>query len=608
MWKSQLARRYALILAGTFVSIMICAGLIEMHFKRDEVATQVFAIQRQKVITAKSRIEDYLVRIEQSGLQMLSALELADKSVVDSAPSELRRLMTMQPALQRAALINRDGSSVAATSRVDGDTVNETPLNLANMELAWKNGVGYAHPTFIDGIEPTVLLIVHKAEFTEYAIAMSLNLRFVMDVIATIGQGSNISLYVTDETFDVVAHSDPRRRLGKINVSMLSHLRKQNFANKNDIHNNFGVSLDDKPVLATVLFMPNANWWIVLEEDKESAMALATSAVTRSTTLIGVASIGVMVVGLWIAAIFAAPVISITRAAKQIGLGKFDIKVKHHRDDELGALATEFNNMAAQLQDYTQNLEQKVADKTQQLELANKHKSEFLANMSHELRTPLNAVIGFSDALREEYFGSLNDKQREYVNDIAASGQHLLSLINDILDLSKIEAGKMELECSSFSITAAIDNAMILIRERALRQNVTVTSEIGDGVDLLYADERKFKQVLINLLTNAVKFTYPNGWVKICAVIEGANLKVSVADSGLGIAEEDFETVFQEFRQLTTVGEAKHEGTGLGLPLAKRIVELHGGLIWLESELGKGATFSFLMPLDGAGGGEDLAL
>jgi signal transduction histidine kinase len=248
------------------------------------------------------------------------------------------------------------------------------------------------------------------------------------------------------------------------------------------------------------------------------------------------------------------------------------------------------------LQSYTTSLEQKVSEKTAQLELANRHKSEFLANMSHELRTPLNAVIGFSDVLNEKYFGELNAKQQEYVKDINESGQHLLSLINDILDLSKIEAGHMDLDLALFNVPMAIDNAMVLVRERALRHQLQLRADIAPEVTDVVADQRKFKQILINLLTNAVKFSYPGGWVNVVARRDTNVTMVTVSDSGMGVAAEDQAAIFEEFRQLKSAGSAKFEGTGLGLSLAKRLVELHGGRIWVESEPGKGASFSFTMP------------
>jgi two-component system, NtrC family, sensor kinase len=237
-----------------------------------------------------------------------------------------------------------------------------------------------------------------------------------------------------------------------------------------------------------------------------------------------------------------------------------------------------------------------IADKSRQLEAASRHKSEFLANMSHELRTPLNAVIGFSEVLAEKMFGDLNDKQAEYLQDILESGRHLLSLINDILDLAKIEAGHMELESADFHLPNAIENALILVRERATRRGITLGSTIDERLGTIRGDERKVKQVLLNLLSNALKFTPEGGRIDVRAALNEGLAEVSVADTGVGIAPEDQEAVFEEFRQVGPA-DKKVEGTGLGLALSQKFVQLHGGRIWVESELGRGSTFTFTLPV-----------
>ena len=237
-----------------------------------------------------------------------------------------------------------------------------------------------------------------------------------------------------------------------------------------------------------------------------------------------------------------------------------------------------------------------IEAKGRQLAAASQHKSEFLANMSHELRTPLNAIIGFSEVLVDRMFGELNEKQEEYLKDIYSSGTHLLSLINDILDLSKIEAGRMELEPEDFDLPAAIDDALLLLRERAGRRGIALERHVEAGVGEIRADARKVKQVLLNLLSNAVKFTPEGGRIDVRARLGEGNAEISVTDSGIGIAAEDQEAVFEEFRQ---VGKAdkKAEGTGLGLALCRKFVELHDGRIWVQSELGRGSTFTFTIPL-----------
>ncbi|MCE9658724.1 MAG: GAF domain-containing protein [Burkholderiales bacterium] len=234
--------------------------------------------------------------------------------------------------------------------------------------------------------------------------------------------------------------------------------------------------------------------------------------------------------------------------------------------------------------------------KTQELERANKHKSEFLANMSHELRTPLNAIIGFSEVLSEQMFGEVNPKQAEYLLDIHTSGHHLLSLINDILDLSKIEAGRMELDLASTNLPMLLDNCTTLVRERASRQGLVLALEVEPDVGDWVADVRKLKQVVINLLSNAVKFTPAGGRVTLRARRLERAVEIAVVDTGVGIAADQQALVFEEFRQAGGDYLRKSEGTGLGLSLARRFVELHGGTIRVESEPGRGSTFAFILP------------
>jgi signal transduction histidine kinase len=281
------------------------------------------------------------------------------------------------------------------------------------------------------------------------------------------------------------------------------------------------------------------------------------------------------------------PIQRIDSRLAAIASGDFSGHVDVTNRDELGALAANVNQMNDELRRLYRELES-----------ASQHKSDFLANMSHELRTPLNAIIGFSQVLREGMAGEVNAKQAEYLDDILSSGSHLLSLINDVLDLSKVEAGQVELELAPFSLQESLERGVAMVRERATRDGVQVNLAENTGVDVIAGDERRIRQVIFNLLSNAVKFTPAGGSVDVWATQVNGEVSVSVADTGPGIAAADLRRVFEEFQQ-TEAGIEQGEGTGLGLALSKRLVELHGGRIWVDSALGSGSTFVFTLPAKG---------
>ena len=235
-------------------------------------------------------------------------------------------------------------------------------------------------------------------------------------------------------------------------------------------------------------------------------------------------------------------------------------------------------------------------EKTTELEAASHHKSEFLANMSHELRTPLNAISGFSQVLRKAMFGAVNEKQAEYLDDILASARHLQSLIDDVLDLSKVEAGQIDLQIAPFFLPATLERGVVIVRDRATTRGVRISLSSDPAVDTVVGDERRIRQVVFNLLSNAVKFSPPGGAIDVTAARVNGDVRVSISDDGPGIALEDQVRIFEEFQQ-AAAGREQREGTGLGLALSKRFVELHNGRIWVESKPGEGSKFVFTLPV-----------
>ena len=256
-------------------------------------------------------------------------------------------------------------------------------------------------------------------------------------------------------------------------------------------------------------------------------------------------------------------------------------------------------DLERKVKERTQELEvvnQKLQESNLELQRANSLKSEFLANMSHELRTPLNAVIGFSELLLDTGSGTLGEDQKDYVADILSSGRHLLELINEILDLSKIEAGKMKLSAEEFEIGPVCEEAMALLRVEAGRKHIEIVLDVEDSALEVRADRNKVKQIMNNLLSNAVKFTHPGGRVTLRTRRVVDRLAVSVIDTGIGIKDEDQERIFQAFTQVDGSYARRYQGTGLGLTLVKKFVEMHGGSVTLESRFGEGSDFTFTIP------------
>jgi PAS domain S-box-containing protein len=276
-------------------------------------------------------------------------------------------------------------------------------------------------------------------------------------------------------------------------------------------------------------------------------------------------------------------------------------------NEDLAAEIAERKRAQADLQKARDDLERKVEERTaelrvakEQAESASRGKSAFLANMSHELRTPLNAIIGFSQVLEEKYFGDLNAKQEEYVRDILESGRHLLALINDILDLSKIEAGRLELDIEAVDLPDLLSSSLVLIQEKCLKHGLTLDLKVEPALSgrRLSGDSRKLKQVVFNLLSNSAKFTPDGGRIEVSAALGQGEVVVSVTDTGIGIPQEEQGKVFESFFQGKGGRQAKTAGTGLGLAISRQIVEMHGGRMWLESEgEGKGSRFSFTIPV-----------
>ncbi|HVR62784.1 MAG TPA: ATP-binding protein [Polyangia bacterium] len=404
-------------------------------------------------------------------------------------------------------------------------------------------------------------------------------------VIAALDEGI---LLIDGDARVLTANASAERILGRPANRMIGQLCAETFAGTVD-EDGHPVAGDDLPFVRSLRAgEPLANIVLAIERDGQAGGERT-----------------------WIS-VNAQPLRHAPQEAPHAALASFsDISARKLAEESLLAahaeLETRVDRRTKQLSDANQALKREVEERERaQRELhlakeaadtASQAKSGFLASMSHELRTPLNAVIGFSELLEQEIFGPLNDKQRSYVGNVLISGRHLLGLVNDILDISKVEAGRMDLVCEATPIGALVDVARSVIAAMASKKGIELQVDVPDDLPVVSVDPGRIKQVLYNLISNAIKFTAPGGTVRVGARLAGDRVQISVADTGVGIAPEHLSRLFREFEQLPQRAGARPEGTGLGLALTKRLVELHGGTVEVESEPGKGSTFSVFLPL-----------
>jgi signal transduction histidine kinase len=587
--RGRLFRRYFTTILVLVSGALIVSGAIGVYFSYQENKSALASLQREKAVAAAARIEAFISEIERQ--LSFAALPQLGPPAGEQRRIEFLKLLRLVPPVTDVAYIDGQGRERLAESRLKmsvaesrEDRSKEPAFVNAKADKTW-----YGPVTFRKETEPYMQIAVRAGDAVTVA---DVNLKFIWDVITRIKVGEKGKAYVIDATGHLVADPDIGLVLRKTDLSALEHVKASLDETPEDEPAMLALDRAGNEVLTAFAPIEPLGWRVFVEQPVTEVYATLDASILRTALLLLAGFVISALAALALARSMVRPIRTLQEGAQRIGAGELEQRIDVRTGDELEALAGQFNDMTTELRRSYAELEQKVEERTEQLAVANRHKSEFLANMSHELRTPLNAIIGFSEALREKMFGELNAKQLEYLNDIHASGRHLLSLINDILDLSKIEAGRMELDVSSFPAAPTLEAMLALVRERAQRKGIALSLEVDSRLGEVRADERKFKQILLNLLSNAVKFTPEGGRIAVDARVNGTGLEVAVSDNGIGIAPEDQAAVFEEFRQ---VGP-RAEGTGLGLALTRKFVELHGGAIGVASERGRGATFTFTIP------------
>jgi signal transduction histidine kinase len=608
----RLIWKYTTVVVALVAAAVVSVGLTELYFSYQDSKRALTRVEQDKASTAATSIKqrmDEIVRELEGLAQPTSETGLAG---LKEREQDFHALLVRHELMSELTYLDASGKERVRVGNGDIDRFNSGINRSRTAEFARTRGEPqYFGPLARErqGSQPHMKIAVAEP-LRDGVVIAAIDLRFVGEVIDRVRIGTAGYAYAVDRRGELITHQDIDLVLRDEPFASLPQVRAALGASASDASDGamIGRDPDGTEVLSASQPVDSLGWHVFVEEPLSEAFAPLKAAIWRTALLLVAFLILAIATSILLARRLVRPIETVQAAAAKIGSGALDERIEITSDDELGALAAEFNRMASQLQESYAGLELKVEERTQELasalaeldeksrelEAASLHKSQFLANMSHELRTPLNAIIGFSQVLRDGMFGEVNAKQQEYLEDILSSGNHLLSLINDVLDLSKVEAGQIELDVAPFLLRGALESGVVMVRERATRDGVRVTLEPTE-VGLVSGDERRVRQVLFNLLSNAVKFTPEGGHVDVRALQVNGEVRVSVADTGPGIAAEDLERIFEEFQQ-TEAGLEQREGTGLGLALSKRLVELHGGRIWADSKPGAGSTFVFTLP------------
>ncbi len=589
---------------------IVSVGLSEFYFSYEDTQRSVTRLEADKASAAAVSIDQFVQGILDDLLEVRKPAANSTERL-----QSFLALLRRQSQISQLTYLNASGIACVAaysievneidTTRCEGDRSNSKEFLGAKAARQYFGSVIYSERDS----RPHMIVAVAEDEPGAGVVIADVDLGAVLDAIKRAQIGTAGYAYAIDSRGELIAHPNSNLVLGHKNFADLRQVSAAlgPGAAAADVVTT-GRDPDGSEVISAYQSVDPPGWWVFVEEPLSEAFAPIGAAMWRTAALLIAFLMLAILVSVLLARNLVKPIESIQAAAASIGSGALNQRIEVRSSDELGALAEEFNRMAARLQTYYADLENEVRERTRELatalgdldqksrelEAASRHKSEFLANMSHELRTPLNAISGFSQVLRKQLFGEINEKQAEYLEDILASARDLLSLIDDVLDLAKVESGQIELRLAPFSLPEALERGVVSVRERAIRGDITITLSSDPAIGTVVGDERRIRQVIFNLLSNAVKFTPPGGAIDVSARELDGEVRISVRDTGPGIPLEDRDRIFEEFQQ-AAAGKEQIEGTGLGLALSKRLVELHDGRIWVESELGQGSTFTFTL-------------
>ena len=599
----KLFRKYAVLFVTLVTGALLANGLVEIYFSYQENKTALARIQREKTLAAALKIEQFVSETE---LQ-ISWVVPRGTSGVSPENVEYVRLLRQDPAITEVRYIDSAGKEQLLVSRLGMDKEKSgTDFSQNPAFLEAKRGKTYFSPVYFrKGSEPYMTIAMAGPRKNSGVTLADVNLKFVWEVVNQIKVGKAGGAYVVGSDGNLIAHTNISLVLKKSDLSSLPQVAAAREIPLNPGQEEVSVARDlqGRQVLTTYAPISPLGWFIFLEQPLAEAFVSLYASIFRTALFVLAGIVLSILASLILARKMVTPIRALRDGAAKIGAGDFGHRIDLHTGDELESLGEEFNQMTTRLRESYAHLEEKVKARThelsdafQQLEIANKHKSEFLANMSHELRTPLNAILGYTELIVDRIYGDVPDKIQEILERVGENGRHLLSLINDVLDLSKIEAGRLTLSLNDYSMQDLVQTIITSVESLGAEKNLVLRTEVPPDLVTGKGDEQRIAQVFLNLVGNAIKFT-DEGEVGIEVATSNSSFLVSVSDTGPGLSEDHQQGIFEEFHQVDGSSTREKGGTGLGLSISKKIVEMHGGSIWVESTLGKGSIFFFTLPI-----------
>ncbi|MGV8840664.1 MAG: ATP-binding protein [Bauldia sp.] len=598
--RGSLYRKYVLLFVGVVAAALLAAGALELPFAYRDRLGDIERFNRQQATATTGLINQFLEGME--GQLRWTAQFTATNGDYGGNLAEAQRLLREVPDIAELAQVDRNGLEQVWVSRMSLNALGRS-IDLSR-ELSFRSALlgetFFGDVTFDRDGRPVMTVAVAATGGAGGVSIAEVNLGAIVDLLGQIDVGEGGVAFVVDGRGQLVAHSDMRNVPANRDLSALPQVAVA-LGGRDAI--DVARNLAGERMISATAPIASPGWHLFVEVPYAVAVAPIYASLLRTAALL-LLGLGIaMLAGLYLARRMVGPVRVLQAGADRIGSGEFGHRIAVRTGDEIETLADKFNEMASYLEASRAELESKVrqrtaelAEKSRQLELASQHKSQFLANMSHELRTPLSAVLGYTELMLDNIYGAISDRSREVLTRIEANGRHLLQLINDVLDLSRIEAGQIELTIGRYDLPDLVRGVVAGMESIARAKGLELRTEIPPDIPTATGDERRVTQILLNLVGNALKFT-ERGHVAIAVRAAGDFFEVDVADTGPGIAAHEHERIFGEFQQVDASTTRRTSGTGLGLAISRRLVERHGGTIAVESEPGQGSLFRVRLPV-----------